>query len=52
MVDWIFFAFLKKVILFTFSCAGSLLLRGLFSGCREQGLLSRVLASLVAKHRL
>ena len=34
--------FLKNnfIYLFIFGCAGSLLLRGLFSGCSERGLLS------------
>ena len=31
---------IKKKFSFIFSCAGSLLLHGLFSSCREQGLLS------------
>ena len=30
----------RKIILFIFSCAGSSLLRGLFSGCGKWGLLS------------
>ena len=31
------------LFVFVFGCAGSLLLRGLFSSCAEQGLLSRLL---------
>ena len=34
------FFFLLKMILFIFGCAGSSLLRGLFSSCSKQGLLS------------
>ena len=39
--------FFLNIYLFRFECAGSLLLRGLFSSCREQGLLCscRVLTS-------
>ena len=47
----------KYIYLFIFGCAASLLQRGLFFGCGEQGLLSScglliVVASLVAEHRL
>ena len=52
-------SYLKKDYLFTFGCAGSSLLCGLFSGCRVWGLLSRfcaellpVVAALVGKNRL
>ena len=50
---------LKKDDLFTFGCAGSLLLCGLFSGCGARGLLScfcaelpPLVAALAGKHRL
>ena len=42
-------------LFFIFGCAGSVLLRGLFSSCAEQGLLSRLLivvTSHVAGHWL
>ena len=53
-----FFSFFFLLLFYLFGCAGSLLLRGLFSSCGEQELLSSysawllmVVASL-AKHRL
>jgi len=62
-MDYTFFFFkahllLKIFIYFIYSCAGSLLLLGLFSSCGEWGLLFvavlrllTVVASLVAEHR-
>ena len=51
--------FLNKFVYFVFGTAGSLLPRGLFSSCREQGLLLDavqglliVVASLVAEYGL